>query len=63
MADYPLIMEVPFFNDGGTVIIDSSRFSNNSGMHGGAIYNDRGTLTITNSIISDNKGTWGGGIV
>ena len=41
-------------NAGGTVVVNDSTFSDNWGIHGGAIANE-GTLTITNSTFSGNN--------
>jgi predicted outer membrane repeat protein len=58
------------FNEGGTLTVTNSTFSNNSndlsadhrGGRGGAIYNYSGTATITNSHFSHNSADSGGAI-
>lgn len=55
-------------NDGGgihnrgTVAINNSHISDNSGSRGGGIYNFRGSLTLNSSTVSDNNGGSGAGI-
>jgi hypothetical protein len=52
-------------NEGGTVNLTNSNFSNNSGWapsRGGAISNNSGTVNVTNGTFSGNIATSGGGI-
>ena len=46
----------------GSLTLNNSTISDNTGMQGGGICNDYGTLTLNNSTISDNAATYGGGI-
>jgi CSLREA domain-containing protein len=47
--------------NGGTLIIEDSRFELNEGTNGGAVYSS-GTLTIADSSFRSNKATYGGGL-
>jgi len=50
-------------NNGGTLRVDHSTFSNNSALFGGGIQNSNaGTLKVINSSFSDNSALEGGGI-
>lgn len=50
-------------NWAGTVTINNSTLSGNSGgFNGGGIYNNNGTLTVNNSTLSNNSADDGGGI-
>lgn len=49
-------------NNGGTLNVTNSAFSNNSAGFGGGIYNDGGTLDVTGSTFSGNSALDGGGI-
>ncbi len=49
-------------NDGGTLTVLDSRFTNNHADFGGAIYNISGSLVIQRSEIDENRGAEGGGV-
>ena len=49
------------FNDGGTLTVSNTTFSDNSADMGGAIYSNY-ILTVLNSTFSGNAAGWGGGI-
>jgi hypothetical protein len=49
-------------NEGGTVTITNSTFSNNSASNGGGLFNNSGKVSITNSTFSNNSASNGGGL-
>ena len=49
------------YNNGGTLTVTNSTFSDNSAPEGGGIYNNSGTLTVTNSTFSGNSAGYPGG--
>jgi hypothetical protein len=51
------------YNYKGTITVDRSRFSNNSGNNGGAIHNAEGFLTVTDSSFENNLGRSRGGAI